>query len=156
MVMIRKAQIGDSKDLFSWRNDETTRIASLNSSEISWDDHVKWYSVALHNPRIVLYIAEDNSLGLASLGMCRFNIAEAQDKAEVSINLNPVFRGKGLAQHILHESIKSFSLEKQSIGLLEAIIKSDNHPSMKIFLAEGFTPQLTQDGVVHLELQLKA
>lgn len=155
MVSIRRAQISDSRDLFSWRNDPATRAASLNTAEIAWDDHVKWYSVALHNPKIVFYVATNPTVTADSLGMTRFNISEQMDCAEVSINLNPDFRGRGLAQQILHDSLVSFSKEFPLVEELTASIKTENLASMKIFLAEGFASIATNDGVESLAFKPK-
>lgn len=156
VVSIRRAQSSDSSALFSWRNDPATRAASLNTSEIAWDEHVKWFSVALHNPKIVFYIATNSAVSADSLGMCRFNISDQSDCAEVSINLNPDFRGKGLAQQILHESLVSFSKEFPLVEELTASIKKENLASLKIFLAEGFTSHASFAGVEYLVFKPKS
>lgn len=154
LIAIRKARTDDSRDLFTWRNDEATRVASLNTSEILWGDHIKWYSSALQNPNIVLYISEDTMLGATSLGMCRFNISEKGDEAEVSINLNPEYRGRGLAQPTLHHALERFAKEFTNIELLTATIRTVNAASLKIFQAEKFIPVSEDGGVITLALRL--
>lgn len=152
---IRNAGIEDSRYLFEWRNDPNTRNASLNNGVIKWEDHEKWYLSVLKNPQVVIYIAEDIPEESSPRGMCRFNLSDDTDSAEVSINLNPEHRGKGLAQSILHDAIGVFTQQHPQVLGLTATIRAENLPSMKIFVSENFVPQRTHDGVVQLNLDLK-
>lgn len=138
-----------------WRNDPTTRLASLNTSEIAWDDHATWYSEALRKPTIAFYISEVITPEAHSIGMCRFNISEDRTSAEVSINLNPEYRGKGLAQGVLRDSIQLFSEEFPTISGLTATIRTSNSASIKIFHSENFETLNEEDGVYHLTLRLR-
>ena len=137
-----------------WRNDPATRLASLNTSEIAWDDHSAWYSDALGKPSIALYISESSNVESESIGMCRFNISENQASAEVSINLNPEYRGKGLAQGVLHDSIQLFSEEFPNVRELTATIRTSNSASIKIFHLENFETLNEVDGVYDLARML--
>lgn len=154
-LIIRNAKIEDSRNLFDWRNDPATRNASLSTTEIPWGDHDVWFSAALENPLIVFYISEELHPEKSQLGMCRFNISANSDIAEVSINLNPLHRGKGLARKILHECIEVFVIQFPEIHTLTATIRDENIPSMKIFLAENFLLQQTIEGIAQLELNVK-
>lgn len=154
-MKIRNAGIDDSRNLFEWRNDPNTRNASLNTDEIQWEEHEKWYLSVLKNSNVAIYIAEDIPAQSSPLGMCRFNFSDEAASAEVSINLNPDHRGKGLAQSILHDSLEVFAIQHPQVRELSATIREENLPSMKIFVAENFVSQLTQDGVVQLVLKLK-
>ena len=153
-MVIRSAGIEDSRYLFEWRNDPNTRNASLNTDEIQWEEHEKWYLSVLKNPKVVIFIAEDNLSESSPLGMCRFNLSEETDSAEVSINLNPEHRGKGLAQSILHDAIGVFTQQHPQVVDLTATIREENLPSMKIFISEEFVSQSTIDGVVQLSLKV--
>ena len=46
---LREATIGDARMLLDWRNDESTRSASLNSEEIPWEGHLAWFKRVLAN-----------------------------------------------------------------------------------------------------------
>ena len=37
MLVVRKANDGDSKDIFDWRNDALTRQMSNNTDYVEWD-----------------------------------------------------------------------------------------------------------------------
>jgi RimJ/RimL family protein N-acetyltransferase len=154
-LIIRTARIEDSVTLFEWRNDPVTRNSSLNTSIIDWTDHKKWFLDVLNNPNIDIFIAEESTGVPPQLGMCRFNISDDAASAEVSINLNPEYRGKGLAQEILHASVEFFKGQHPTICRLTATIRAENQPSMKIFLAENFVSQGLKDGVVRLELKIE-
>ncbi len=150
LTRTRRARESDSRDLFMWRNDPATRSASLNNSEITWDDHTAWYSEALRKPTIALYITEISTVESQSIGMCRFNISENLSSAEVSINLNPAYRGKGLAQGVLHDSIQHFSEDFPNVKVITATIRTSNSASIKIFHSENFETQNDKDGVFSL------
>lgn len=146
---IRRAEQRDSLDLLTWRNDAATRAASLNTAEVTREDHDRWYETALQNPLLVLFIVE-NEEQTDSVGMCRFNLDLEVPQAEVSINLNPAFRGKGLAQTILSESLSLFSQEYPHIHELTATIREENAPSIKIFRAAGFVDLSSHEGILEL------
>ena len=154
-MLVRNVTLTDSIELFSWRNDPITRRASLNTSEIKWDDHEDWFHTVLQDPKISIFIVEEGSTENRAFGMCRFNISPDSEEAEVSINLNPQQRGKGLARNILHDCIVKFAVHFPEIKTLTATIREENIPSMKIFLAENFLLKQTIEGIAQLELNLK-
>lgn len=156
LTTTRRARESDSRDLFLWRNDPATRSASLNTSEIAWEDHVAWYSEALCKPTIAFYISQSPTVESESIGMCRFNISEDQTSAEVSINLNPEYRGKGFAQGVLHDSIQHFLEDYANVGELTATIRTSNSASIKIFHSENFEIQNEEDGVYYLARSLRS
>lgn len=88
--------------------------------------------------------------------MCRFNISEDQTSAEVSINLNPEYRGKGFAQGVLHDSIQHFLEDYANVGELTATIRTSNSASIKIFHSENFEIQNEEDGVYYLARSLRS
>ncbi len=68
--------------------------------------------------------------------MCRFDVNGSTNTAEVSINLNPVFRNKRLSKKILAEAITAFNDEA---GFdLTATIRKINKSSIKCFASVGF------------------
>ena len=63
--------------------------------------------------------------------ICRFDFNASENCAEVSINLNPEMRGKGLASKLLFHSIKKY--REGNLIQLKATIKKENIASIKIF-----------------------
>ena len=140
MIIIRPATAEDSSDLFTWRNDEQTRFASVSQSKIERADHDVWFTKSLTNGKRRIYIAElaGESNTALSVGMCRFDLEPDLAVAEVSINLNPGFRGRGLAGSVLRAAIERFRVEYSGVRL-EATIRLDNAASDRIFTSSGFS-----------------
>jgi len=132
-MKIRKAIIHDCDDLFNWRNDPLTRSMSIESSEILIEDHKKWFEDSLKSLSRIIYIGELNG---KKIGVCRFDIFDNKSYSEISINLNPDFRGHGISFKLLDNAIKEF---KSSYPIdIHAKIKRANKASLKIFKKSGF------------------
>lgn len=134
---IRRANETDSKRLFDWRNDELTRAASINTREINWESHQRWFALALQNELLVIYLAQ-NDESADALGMCRFDIDAQAQSAEVSINVNPEFRARGVGKALLTASIARFAEDCPRVKSLTATVKTGNVASVKLFDALGF------------------
>ena len=132
-LTIRRAVEGDSKDIWQWRNDPTTKANSINTDDVSWENHCVWYQKSLQNPDRFLYIGIDTKEN--KIGMCRFDVSG--NEAEVSINLNPVFRNQKLSEPLLISSIRQF--DKLANIVLHATIKHFNIASQQCFKKAGFT-----------------
>lgn len=134
-VTILRATKNDSHCIWVWRNDEKTKQMSITPDSVSWDAHSSWFEQSLADPNRYLYVGylNDNE----KIGMCRFDVDNETNSAEVSINLNPKFRNKKLSPMLLSEAVKKFRTEKH-IGLT-ATIKKSNLGSMMCFSKVGFT-----------------
>jgi RimJ/RimL family protein N-acetyltransferase len=134
-MIIQKVIKKDSLDIWSWRNDQKSIFFSKNKKKITLKVHNKWFKKNLKNKKIKFYkgfIVKKNEK--KKIGFVRFNIKSKH--ALVSINLNPVMRGKGLSYILLAAVIKKF-LKFKKIKLI-AEIKKNNHASVKCFLKNGF------------------
>lgn len=132
-IKIRRANISDCKSLFDWRTDELSRTMSFNNASLSIEEHNLWFEKSLSSVDRQLYIGE---LGNEKIGVCRFDFKQSELCAEVSINMNPACRGRGLGKKFLFESVENY-LEKNQYKLL-AKVKLNNLPSLKIFESAGF------------------
>lgn len=135
MIDSRKADIGDSKDIFEWRNEEFTRQMSLTSGLIDWDGHSQWFSESLENKSRLLAICEDADIG-RKVAVVRFDVE--LDRALISINLAPDLRGKRLAKPCLSSAIAFFQALFAHVSIIDAQIKSVNAPSKRVFEGVGF------------------
>ncbi len=143
-LTVARATQADSADLFAWRNDPQTRAVSLNTDEVAWADHERWFAASLENPRRVIYLVRD---GANAIGMIRFDIDEAGERAEVSINLNPNARGKGFGTRTLIAGLEQFAVDRPDLRGTTAQIRSTNAPSIAIFTKAGYELTDTIDGV---------
>lgn len=134
---VRPAKISDSELLFAWRNDPVTRSASLNTDEILWASHDAWFRASLASEKRHILMIESTSEGEAdSIGMCRFDVSG--ETAEVSINLDPVVRGKGLALGALRCALTYFQIIDPRNTEIIARVREENEPSMRLFERAGF------------------
>ncbi len=134
-ITVVRATRNDSTDIWEWRNDELTTQMSLTPGGVSWEAHTNWYEKSLITPSRHIYIGHLPSG--KKIGVCRFDVAAERNTAEVSINLNPQYRGKGLSSQLLSVAISRF-WKNSSMELL-ATVKKENIGSIKCFETAGFT-----------------
>lgn len=107
----------DADYLLALKNDPVMRkFAVVSNDKIKKADHINWLKGNIDTISIVLYEG-------VRAGMFRVT----KDK-EVSINIDPAYRGKGLGGKVLKYCPKD----------VWAKIVNGNVPSMRIFLANGF------------------
>ena len=135
-INIVKAKSHHSKKIWEWRNDPTTISMSINNKVISWLEHKKWYERNLTENGIKTYIAKENK---THLGVVRFEQSKSKEYIyEISINVAPEKRGKGIGKIILKNSIDLFIKDNSNCKIIKAKIKSKNIRSIKTFLKCGF------------------
>jgi RimJ/RimL family protein N-acetyltransferase len=147
MISFRPATTSDSDALFEWRNDPDSREASLSRDPVSRDDHDAWFARSLHSTARWIVMATDESG--ERIGMCRFDLDVASSSAEISINLNPAWRGRGLASTVLDGGIAAFREHNPNLIRLTATIRHSNRASARIFLGHGFELEASEGGVDH-------
>jgi L-amino acid N-acyltransferase YncA len=137
-MKVIKANLSDVFDIFKWRNNRTTILYSVSQKKILLSQHKKWFKNNLIDTKNKIYI------GLVTLkkrtykiGMVRF---DEKIRVNVSINLNPKFRGMNLSKKFLKMSIKKFNTKKS----LFAKIHKKNKRSINCFSSCGFILFKTQ------------
>lgn len=138
MISVRKARIKDAQDLLSWRNDAVTRSMSVEGNLINWQEHKAWLDRILSDPNRLMLIGARNG---DKIGMVRFD--KERLEIEVSININPVFRGKRLSSQLLTAGLEKAS---QVFGAdnFVARVKWGNERSLRLFERCGF--QIHEEG----------
>ncbi len=127
-LKVRKASEDDVKLYFDWANDPDTRLNSINTSEIHWEDHLEWFSGKLNNSDSVMYVCMHNGL---PVGQVRFERAEGTTYS-INYSVAPDSRGKGYSTILLARTIRRL-LSEYEVSKLTAIVKSANQPSLKAF-----------------------
>lgn len=132
-LYIKLATKDDSKDILLWRNDPTTLLYTPSNKKITRAEHDSWFSKKLKcQDSDILIIFKESS----KVGMIRFDYFK--DYSEISINLNPEFRGNNLSSLSIEKGIdfiKSLGIPAKPII---AKIKSNNIASIKSFEKSGF------------------
>ena len=131
-MRIQKITKKDSLDIWMWRNDKKSIFYSKNKKKITLEAHHKWFEKSLSNRKIKFYIGY--LVKKKKIGVVRFNIKRKY--ALVSINLNPVMRGKNLSSVLLAAGIKKFLKFKKKKLIAE--IKKNNLASINCFLKNSF------------------
>ena len=134
-MIVQKIKKKDSLDIWLWRNDKKSVFFSKNKNKVTLEIHNKWFEKNLNNKKVKFYLGtviKNNQR--KKVGVVRFDIKSKY--ALVSINLNPVMRGKGLSYILLAAAIKKF-LKFKKIKLI-AEIKKNNFASINCFNKNGF------------------
>ncbi len=134
-ISIRLATHLDSENIWHWRNDNITRKMSRSTDLVDWKVHEKWFSSSLLNKKIIILLGTIEDLA-ESIGMIRFDLDENEKSAEISINLNPLYRDKKISKPFLEVAILYFR-KIYKIPII-AEIKITNAPSIKSFEDIGF------------------
>ncbi|WP_250258314.1 bifunctional UDP-2,4-diacetamido-2,4,6-trideoxy-beta-L-altropyranose hydrolase/GNAT family N-acetyltransferase [Dermabacter sp. Marseille-Q3180] len=133
-LTVRDASMGDCLHLLRWRNDPETRAVSRTTEAIGLDAHAPWLERTLERHDRELFIAQVKG---RPVGMVRF---DADGSAwEVSINLAPETRGRGLARKVLSEA-ESLFFRRHPGSSVMAFVRAENAPSMRLFDRAGYEP----------------
>lgn len=138
MKTLRRAMMGDMRDIFEWNNHPLSRKNSFRSDPISWDEHKRWFAERLADDLTTIYIlcSDDNKLGSA-----RFE--ENQRSIRISVMLNPDHFGKRLGSELIRLATEKYMQEKRPDKKIIAEVKGENLPSKKAFLKAGFEEEYT-------------
>lgn len=139
-VGVRLATDADEGAILQWRNDPDTRQNSLDATEVSSESHSAWFRRMRSDPGRYLVVGEVDGV---SVGVVHVVRASDDATARISINLNPSYRGQGLAAPLLRAAIDRYAEERGGGMELIAEIKSANEASLKTFAKAGFTHQST-------------
>ena len=149
-MKVFRVRSSDSQDLFNWRNDEMSIAMSLNTNRISEDEHNTWFEAAIDSNDKIIYVASEEGFD-ELVGMVRFELEGSFNSrennkeknylfdpifADISIIVNPNFRGRRLATPLLLSAIKEF---RRSYNIpITAHIKEENKASIKCFEKANF------------------
>jgi len=127
-ISYRDACISDSKLLFDWINDVSTRKNSLNKQSIKWEDHIKWFNLKLENKEdCKIFIFSQNF----PVGVLRLD--RISQGFKISFSVDKDFRGKGIGFRMVNRIVNDFS----DLNFFAEVVKG-NKNSKKIFMKNQF------------------
>ena len=127
-ISYRDACFSDSKLLFDWINDTSTRNNSLNKQSIKWEDHIKWFNLKLENKEdCKIFIFSQNF----PVGVLRLD--RISQGFKISFSVDKDFRGKGIGFRMVNRIINDFS----DLNFYADVVKG-NKKSNKIFMKNQF------------------
>lgn len=138
-LFARPATNDDAELLLNWRNDFVTRSVSRQSKVISLEEHRMWLQAVIGNPSRQLFLIENQTQAVATVRWDEHDTGTW----EVSITVNPEFRGRGLAHAVLVAGERALQAS-QSVRLL-ATVHEDNVASRRLFTKAGYLPFLPAD-----------
>ena len=136
MITVRRSTPEDVHFLFDWRNEKETRQNALNSKEIRWEDHCRWFEQKASDPLCLIFIVMVDDV---PAGQVRFELEDTCGSkiAWVHINLGANFRNKGYGTQGLKITTAQFMKEIKPDKVM-AYIKENNMPSLRSFEKAGF------------------
>jgi len=129
-LFYRFANKNDANLIFNWSNDPLVRGMSFDRRQISWRDHIEWFSQKLKDENAMILIFQKDNV---DVGVVRI---ELKEKAVIGISIASEFRGKKFASEMLLKGCEAF-WKKDKIPIF-AYIKKDNVASIKSFQKAGF------------------
>lgn len=122
-------------EVLPWRNDPLVYTWNRTNRPISLLEHISWFDNRqgrLKYEPVFSYHDDVDFVGIARLD----ELSELN--YEVSLMVNPVFRGKGFGKRILSDVCEYFSSVYPKESTLTAVIHSQNTRSQKLFHALNF------------------
>jgi UDP-2,4-diacetamido-2,4,6-trideoxy-beta-L-altropyranose hydrolase len=134
VLKVRSASFSDMHDVWLWRNVGVTLSHYRSKAAPSLASHAAWFRAALDDSRRWMAIVEVDKVPAAHVRFDR--VYDRAGLAEVSIYLNPAFRGRGLGRHVLRAAIAEARNRDLTCFCAEA--HTANGASRRIFADAGF------------------
>ncbi len=138
-LLLRFAQEEDCNDIYEWRNDPIT-IRFSPSGGVEYKNHLQWFAKKIKDQNTQLFIILNQEQ--QKIGIIRFD--KEEEKAEVSINLNPKHRRQGYGKKSLQKALEIY-FNNFNIDEITARINPENEASLKLFLGLGFKDTHNRD-----------
>jgi UDP-2,4-diacetamido-2,4,6-trideoxy-beta-L-altropyranose hydrolase len=119
----RNADIHDAELLLKWANDFDVRNNAINQAQITWENHLKWFSDKLKNINYEFYIFLLDNI---PIGQIRLDLQESYWAIDYSVDKK--YRGLGYGKLMVKEIIEKFPERK-----FLAIVKNGNIQSLSVF-----------------------
>lgn len=122
------------KLIMEWRNDDITRLNSFNQNKFTFEQFKIIFFNKYFENSIPPLFAKFNNKNIAFIGSLDID----KNCVEISINIDPQFRGKKLAVPIIKSFINYILINNPEIKTINAKIKSFNKASIRCFEKAGF------------------
>ena len=132
-MIMKTAGVEDIDGVYSLSNDPEVRRVSLNPQEISYEDHVGWYTRTISDRDTVFLVFYDEE---TLIGQIRFSVNGKT--ATVSISFDNSARGTGLPVQAMESALEYIRNDRVGLTHVDALIKPDNERSVEFFRKFGF------------------
>ena len=143
-LLIERASLHHSRNIWEWRNDEVTRSVSRNSEVVTWDEHDALFRRSIVNPDRFFYVGIPiRDPQQSPIGVVRFYLLDSKKGYwEISINMSPGVRGKGFGRLLLECGTRAFvadTCDTCQCRRIYAEVKIGNIASSRLFASAGFS-----------------
>jgi N-acetylneuraminate synthase len=129
----------DARLIMQWRNDPMTRKASVHQELKVWDsffpDFLTNYFILPALPPLFI-LANQQKTGVVYFKPISHPLDSARRCIEISINIDPLFRAKGIGGKALKNLNKL--VKQQGFDSILASVRKENTSSAKVFLEAGY------------------
>lgn len=132
-VHFRFAELSDADLYYRWANDAIVRQNSFNSSKISYQQHIDWFSHKLKCSDCFFYLF----LNEENIPVGQVRIDKSNNEVVIGISIDEAYRGKGLGVQLLNQASTDY-LHKFPKAEIIAYIKEENIASIHQFSKAGF------------------
>jgi len=129
-VDLVRATADDSKIMYQWQCNFSTRKYARNARLPAWSEHQSWFKLKMNDPGCYLYMLSHDE---KPSGVLRLDRMQEKNTFEVSILIDPAQYGRGLAKL----SLKLIRLYHPEISIVAHVL-SDNIASQKLFEDVGY------------------
>ena len=144
VLTIRFVEDTDRRDLWDWWNDELNLRMMYNNTPVEWKQHCKWFDNNKISKKRIITMGQCNDENCIAIW---FDMLGG-DLAEVGLNANPKYRGKGLAKQFMEKAIQLF-INNHDKKLLIARGKIFNPASLRTFVGAGFVAKHPTDEIIN-------
>lgn len=140
----------DARQVMVWRNDPTTLAMSYHSEAKQWDSFSVEFKTGYFgqndNPFPAFALLNGRRVAFVRFQPAAHPHGHAGRTVEISINLAPDQRGRGLGRRILAAAL--VELRRQGVDSVTAEVRRENTASRRAFAAAGFASLGEADKVV--------
>ena len=145
-LKLRKANLSDLDLYFHWVNDPDTRQYAISTAHVSYDEHCLWFAKKVTSKDACLWVLEQDG---TPVGQIRFDMDRTQRETTISYAIAQEHRGKGIGLSVVKMGLELFFKSEKDILHVNAIVKSTNEASRKIFDRLGFQINAEENGFLH-------
>ena len=102
-MFLRAMLSSDSETVLRWRNDPETRRNSINTAEVSPDEHARWFARVLADQPRRNFMADIDGI---SIGVVRLDWSEDSESCDLSFMIAPEYRGRGYGFAIVEHAVQ--------------------------------------------------
>jgi ribosomal-protein-alanine N-acetyltransferase len=145
---LRELSLNDAEEIFLLRSERIVNAFIDRKPAITIDDARQFINLIINNQKnnqsAMWAITLKDDPKLIGTIVCR-NIVKEDDKAEIGYELLPPYHGQGIMQETLLKVI-GFCFKTLGLKIIDAHVRNDNHPSIKLLEKCGFVKKAIADG----------